>query len=223
MSNLDVSVLSFRYFARKMREIILLLLFLSPGIFLCCRKESAKDDISLPEEMFADGDIVLRRGVGIMSHVVLAADEKSAFSHVGILKRIDKNWYVVHAVPDETEFEGDVDRVKIEPLSKFYAFNRASRGAVMRYRTDTVAAKRAAELAVEIAKRGTLFDHKYNLEDTTEMYCTELVNFVYGKSGIDISEGRRTEVHLPALGGIYIMPGDLTENKKLKLIYQFIR
>lgn len=190
---------------------------------LSCREETEGDDISFPEEIFADGDLALRRGMGITSQVVLAADEKGTFSHVGILKQIEGKWYVVHAVPDETEFEGDVDRVKIEPLSKFYAFDRASRGAIMRYGADTVAAGKAAELAVGIAGRGTLFDHKYNLEDTTEMYCTELVNFVYGKSGIDLTEGRRTEVHLPAVGGIYIMPGDLTRNKKLKLIYQFIR
>lgn len=206
-----------------MRKTVLFIFLFLIVVSFSCKDKSETTDIILPEEMFADGDLVFRRGMGIMSRVVLAADEKGVFSHVGILKRMNGVWYVIHAVPDELEYEGDVDRVKIEPLSKFYKFDRASRGAVMRYEEDSVAAGRAADWAVEIARRGTLFDHKYNLEDTAEMYCTELVTFVYGKSGIDLSEGRRTEMHVPALGGIYIMPGDLTENKKLKLIYQFAR
>lgn len=198
--------------------LLLLLFFVLPG----CRNAEGKD-IQFPEDEFADGDLAFRRGMGIMSRVVLAADEKGVFSHVGILKRIDGVWHVIHAVPDEPEFEGDVDRVKVEPLASFYAFDRASRGAIMRYDCDTGILRRTAESAAEIAVRGTLFDHDYDLDDTTQMYCTELISFVYAKQGIDLTEGRRTVANLPALGGIYIMPGDLTGNKNLKLIYQFIR
>ena len=206
-----------------MKKYIIIIFLMISGAVISCSRKDTKDEAVFPEDEFSDGDLAFRRGMGILSRVVLAADEKGVFSHVGILKQIDGKWYVVHAVPDELEFEGDVDRVKIEPLSKFYAFDKASRGAIMRYDGDTASVHRAAEHAVEIAKRGTLFDHDYNLDDTTKMYCTEMVNFVYAESGIDLSEGRRTVAHIPALGGIYIMPGDISGNKKLELIYQFIR
>ena len=45
---------------------------------------------------------------------------KEVYSHVGILKQIDNEWFVIHAVPDEPDFEGDTDRVKTDPLSRFF-------------------------------------------------------------------------------------------------------
>lgn len=207
----------------KMRKYFIILLPIILTIILSCKQRVAKKDPVFPEDEFADGDLAFRRGMGVMSRVVLAADEEGVYSHVGILKRIKNDWYVIHAVPDELEYEGDVDRVKIEPLVKFYSFGRASRGAIMRYCGDTSKVRNTAISALEIAKRFTLFDHNYNLEDTTEMYCTEMVNFVYAKNGIDLSEGRRTEVCLPALGGTYIMPGDLMKNSKLQMVYQFVK
>lgn len=159
-----------------------------------------------------------------MSRVVLAAaDGGGMYSHVGILKRIDSVWCVVHAVPDEPEFDGDVDRVKVEPLVNFFASHRAVRGAVMRLMGDSLAPQRAAVEALWVAERGTLFDHGYDLTDTTRMYCTELVDYVYRKAGVNLSEGRISRLDVPVYGGTYLLPGDLAANQRLTVIYQFMR
>ena len=58
------------------------------------------------------------------------------------------------------------------------------------------------------------------------MYCTELVEFAYKKKGgggedICLSEGRRTQINVPAIGGTYLMPDDIAANKRLKILYSF--
>ena len=117
----------------------------------------------IPVGILADGDLAFRRGTGILSHIVTTASNDGTYSHVGILKKIDNEWFVIHAVPDEPDFEGDVDRVKADSLSRFFANDRAVRGIIARVTEDTLAASKAARIAWEMSQKGILFDHDYNL------------------------------------------------------------
>lgn len=200
---------------------ILLLLVLT--CTFSCKEEQRMAEPLLPVEQFADGDLVFRRGIGLMSRVVLAAGGNGTYSHVGILKWVNGECCVIHAVPGEPEYDGDVDRVKVEPLTRFWSADRAARGAVMRMEVDSLVAARAAVQALQIARRGTLFDHQYDLADTTTLYCTELVDWVYRKVGVDLSEGRLSCVNVPGIGGKYLLPGDLVNNRRLRSIYHFSR
>lgn len=193
------------------------------ALCLCvsCKDTKAKSKRIVPAGILADGDLAFRCGTGLLSHVVTSASKDGVYSHVGILKQIDNEWFVIHAVPDEPDFEGDTDRVKTDPLSRFFAEDRAVRGAIARIMDDSIAASRAAHTAWEIARKGTLFDHDYNLADTSQMYCTELVEFAYQKADICLSEGRRTQINVPAMGGTYLMPDDIAANKRLKILYSF--
>lgn len=178
----------------------------------------------LPTEQFADGDLAFRRGVGLTSHIVLAAEDGNGmYSHVGIIKLIDGKCYVIHSVPDEPDFEGDIDRVKIEPIEEFFAPEKAVKGVVMRYSGNSQANLSSAQVAMSVAERRTPFDHKYDLTDTTEMYCSEMVDFAYRKAGVDLSEGRRSRLDVPVYGGVYLMPDDLIKNSKMEVIYKFTR
>ncbi|WP_289105010.1 YiiX/YebB-like N1pC/P60 family cysteine hydrolase [uncultured Bacteroides sp.] len=181
------------------------------------------EKVEFPEELFTDGDLAFRRGAGIMSHVVIATSTNGLYSHVGIIKKINNRCYVIHAVPGESEKKGDIDCVKIEPINIFFSIDRAIKGAVMRVTDNKLIATNAANHALSISSRGTLFDHEYNLNDSTKMYCTELVNFVYKKCGIDISEGRIRNINLPVIQGKYLMPEDLAAYKDIKQIYHFSR
>ena len=58
----------------------------------------------------------------------------------------------------------------------------------MRVSGDSVARYRAATHAEHLYESHVLFDHDYDLADTTKMYCTELIDFVYRKEGIDLPE-----------------------------------
>ena len=65
------------------------------------------------------GDVVFRRGSGLTSRTVIALDEKGEYSHVGIVVDSAGVKMVVHAVPDEPDFEGDPDRVKMDTPEQF--------------------------------------------------------------------------------------------------------
>lgn len=204
---------------KKLLHILPVLLALC--LWVSCKDTKAKSQRIMPVEILADGDLVFRRGTGLLSHVVTSASKDGVYSHIGILKKIADEWFVIHAVPDEPDFEGDSDRVKIDSLSRFFMSDRAVRGMIARITEDTLAASKAACTACEMARQGILFDHDYNLADTSRMYCSELVEFAYRKAGICLSEGRRTQIHVPAMGGTYLMPDDIARNKKLKIIYSF--
>ena len=181
----------------------------------------SKADFELLQRELREGDLLFRRGIGVLGRAVVATDDEGRFSHVGIAVKVDNEWHVVHAVPDEPDFEGDFDRVKCEPIESFFDQMRAGNGAV--YRVNV--APEQIEVAVAHARRLSAeqrpFDHDYDLGDTTALYCTELVEYVFGLGGVSMSEGRQTHVNFPSMTGDYIMPSDLTKNKQLTHIYSF--
>ncbi len=172
-----------------------------------------------PDELLREGDLVFRLGMGVSSRIVLAADDQGVYSHTGILTRQDDEWYVIHAVPYESDGEDETDRVKLEPLAKFWASDRAAKGAVMRTDAGDSLASCATGTAMEIYARNTLFDHDYDMTDTTKMYCTELIQYSYMAHGVDIAEGHESSMIF--LKHKCLLPLDLIKGNHLTMIYSF--
>jgi len=167
------------------------------------------------------GDVVLRRGSGLLSHAVLMAEgNRGVYSHVGIVVDSAGVMMIVHAVPDEPDYEGDPDRVKMESPESFFRSIRAQRGEVLRYRDSSVA-QEAAGFAVEVYRRHTLFDHDYNDDDTTAMYCTELVLHAYAKTGHALGGIEHHRLQFPGLDVNCVLPSDILENKDFISIISF--
>lgn len=177
--------------------------------------------LTIPKESLRSGDIVFRQGSGLTSHIVQKVDKNGVYSHVGILLR-DKNGdcLVIHAVPDEPDYPGDVDRVKLEHIDDFFGNGKAVCGAVMRVDVDSATAARAAVNALNIFQRNTLFDHQYDLSDTTQMYCTELVYFVYKKEGVTLVNTENTLV-IPIINRKCLLPSDLSDSNHLSIQIKF--
>lgn len=191
------------------------------AIYTSCNNKDVAGSILPATYKAEDGDILLRKGTGLTSRAVMLADGGSDYSHCGIVVTSEGKTMVIHAVPDEPDFEGDTDRVKIEPIEEFFSDIKASKGCIMRS-TNKYAAKTSAGKAIEIYRRKTSFDHSYDLNDTTKMYCSELVEMAYTAGGIDISEGRRHNIRLPGMEfRNVILPSDFTKSSKLKLIKVF--
>lgn len=176
-------------------------------------------DLSELKSHLQDGDLLFRLGTGYAGRVVSSLDRVGNYSHVGIVVDVDGEWRVVHAVPYEPEFKGDIDRVKCEELESF--LGRYSNSDFGLYRVQIEAHKKSGVVrhALRLSEKMVPFDHDYNLEDTTQLYCTELVEYLYSLVGYSLSEGRRTEVTFPSLSGSYIFPSDLTQSSILKPIY----
>ena len=169
-----------------------------------------------------EGDIVFRRGGGMTSHIVLAADRDGNYSHVGIVA-MDSTCraMVVHAVPGEPDFEGDPDRVKMDAPERFFSSEFTSIGEVCRV-ADAAVARRAAQVALAVFKRRTLFDHEYDDRDTTRMYCTELIVYAYLRAGLALVGNERHEVYLPPMvTADCIFPSDIRNSKHLERVVIF--
>lgn len=194
--------------------------FIATTIIVGC-KENVETSI-LPENIeLREGDVVLRRGGGATSMAVLMAEGNGEYSHIGIVADSAGTKMIVHAVPGEPDFEGDVDRVKMETPRKFFSSSNAKRGCLLRC-TDNEAAKRAAREALAIYQRTTLFDHDYDDTDTTRMYCCELTERAYTLAGCPLVGQGRHDIRLPAFSFDHlVLPSDFLDSPHLQKIAEF--
>ncbi|NDV81367.1 YiiX/YebB-like N1pC/P60 family cysteine hydrolase [Bacteroides sp. 51] len=201
-------------------QVSLLILFLLP-LSGCKKEKDTSISTGFLYDSLRDGDLVFRRGTGIVSQAVLAVDKDGGYSHIGIVVKEGNTWKVVHAVPGEPDFKGDPDRIKMEDIAFFFSKERAKTGALMRPSVDSALCYQAAHHAVRLYQSHILFDHQYNLNDTSQMYCTELIDYVYKQQGIDLSEGRISRVNIPGMSGDYLLPSDILQSQNLCMIYYF--
>ena len=189
------------------------------ALFSCSNHQ--KERPLIPIEELKQGDVAFRRGEGVISDIVLYSDADGLYSHVGLIVLHNDTIKVVHSVPGEHDDESDFDRVKIEPIEDFYSEERAERGEVLRMNLTEEQRECVAKLALEKVVHKVKFDHDYNLNDTTKLYCTEFVQLMFKNVGIDLAEGRISDILFPGMSNKYIMPSDLYKNKKLTSIYKY--
>lgn len=194
------------------------LLFCCLFLYSCTKKQLRSFDY--PEHLLQEGDVVFRCGTSMASNMIILSDKGTSYSHIGIIVKQNDIFKVIHAVPDEHDFPEDEDRVKIDDIQTFFNPDRSIAGAVMRIGNDTIATQ-AAQKAIQILNRNTLFDHDYDLDDSTKMYCTELIHFIYNQLGVDLAEGRRSTIRVPMMSGTYILPSDIYKNSILQNLYSY--
>lgn len=154
-----------------------------------------------------NGDLLFRNGIGYESRVVTGLSE-GKFSHIGIAYHDGRQWNVIHAVPGENE-KGEPEYLKCEPISEFYYKTRAKLGGSARVSCTDSISNIIAEKALHIVKSKVLFDNNYDLNDTTELYCTELVRLVYLTQHIDLCEDRWHRIPLLNTKAHVVFPEDI--------------
>ena len=201
---------------QKIRFEIFIYTILCLGLFSsgCTEKKQTTSIICIPDNLLQEGDLAFRRGYGMESDIVVALDKVGVYSHLGIIvKDTLKGWQIIHTVPGEATRAGEPDRIKMDDLSLFFRGDRASCGAIMRLEGETEKCKNASLQALQLYHRGVLFDHSYDLKDTTNMYCTELIDFVFRKENICL--------YKDTIDKKYLLPGDIQTNKNLEVIFRF--
>lgn len=176
-----------------------------------------------PVDEIAEGDLAFRCGRGMFSHVVTFSEEKGLYSHVGLVVRDrDSSWKVVHAVPDEREFKGDFDRVKMEDIAVFFSSQRARRGCLLHTGiSDTTLLGAICRNAKKAAQDSLGFDNDYDLEDSSKVYCTEFVWRLFRREGIDLSEGRRRFTRIVRINGDVLLPEHLLDHCGNNIYFTF--
>ncbi len=191
------------YLHIMMRRLFVITVLLNAALLAACN-EKRPGRTQFPFEEITEGDLAFRCGRGIFSRAVLSADGSSVYSHVGIVVREGERWKVVHAVPGERESSRDFDRVKKEDLEIFFSHDKAYRGCLVH--TGLPAGSSVCKDALDFARDSIPFDNRYELEDSSAVYCTEFVWLLYRRAGIDLTEGRRREIHAFHVDGPLILP-----------------
>lgn len=187
--------------------------------FLSC--EHDKKDFRTDESIYENGDIVFRLGDSSVSNAVMIADEYSDYSHVGIIAYDQGIPVVIHACPDDVNTININNSIKKDRINEFFSNGNALNGAIYRI-NDKKKAVQAANEALRMYNEGIKFDFNFDANDTTEMYCTELIEFVFGKSGVSLSDNKRHHVNMPGINiDDCIFISDLTSSDKLQIIDSF--
>ncbi|MBR5332359.1 MAG: hypothetical protein IKV32_03565 [Muribaculaceae bacterium] len=205
---------------RKLLTAILTAFLLLVLLTQCSNDEVVKE-VEIPLDSICVGDIAFRRGEGFASNMVVYHDVDGQYSHVGIVAMSDSGLVVVHAVPGAHPNQPGSDIVRAERLNEFYASWQSRTGAIMRMSLDSTQRELLNRWALEKAQQRVKFDHEYDLGDTTLLYCTELLQLLYGKIGIDLAQGRRTDITFPGLTNKYVMPSDIYKNENLTIIFKY--
>lgn len=207
-----------------MRYIVSLLLLFVVTTYLfssCSRKDVKTGTVVLDTCDLRNGDLVFRNGYGYESRVVtdLSAGE---YSHVGITYHNGAQWCVIHAVPGEAA-KGEKDFLKCDPIGEFFRHDRAKTGARVRVVCADSVANAATAHAYQCVCRKVPFDKDYDLEDTSSLYCTELIRLVYLDCGIDLCEDRWHRIPLHTNGPV-IFPEDIWESPLLtnRIVFETI-
>lgn len=168
-------------------------------------------------DRFQTGDVIFRRGIGVLSQAVLAADRDGAYSHVGLIWRTADGVSVIHVSVDDPP--GSPDVARIERIEDFLAADRASAYCVCRLVDDrTDAARGAVSVALGYVERRAPFDSAFDLSTPDALYCTELVWRAYREVGVDLADGGLDRGGFVGGSGGYLLPGTLLRSTALTLV-----
>ena len=186
---------------------LLLVLALLTMVMSCSKRTKSCIQVMYDTSDLRNGDLLFRNGIGYESRVVTGLSS-GKFSHIGIAYHDGKQWNVIHAVPGENE-KSEPEYLKCEPISEFYFHSRAKLGGSARVSCSDSIANIVAEKALNIVNRKVLFDNNYNINDTSELYCTELVRLVYLAQNIDLCDDRWHRIPILNTKAHVIFPEDI--------------
>lgn len=129
--------------------------------------------LSEPEKgLLRSGDILLRKGYGYFSEKIAGADTPPyQVSHCAMLINRNNTWQVVHALSSSVaQFDG----VQYQSLQQFLNESQANSLLVYRYRTTADTLRRIVLETCRYADENRPFDHAFDSDDTSSIYCTEL-------------------------------------------------
>jgi hypothetical protein len=137
-----------------------------------------------------DGDIILRHGYGLVSDLIVEQlKEKYDLSHCAIVVKTDTGLAVVHSVSSSVS---NVDGVQSQDLKSFIEESHYNSVVVIRYKSrinkpnSAISRKAKYYLAKQIP-----FDNAFDINDSTQFYCTELLwKVILNEYGDDIMAGK---------------------------------
>lgn len=131
-------------------------------------------------QLLREGDIILRRGYGFFSDAIAKRLNDSLFevTHAGILCKKNGRWTVIHILSSQAS---QTDGIQEQRLADFLKYSMPKKTLVVRPKNITPQqGKSIANRAKFYLSKHIPFDHLGTIDDTTKMYCTELIWQILG-------------------------------------------
>jgi hypothetical protein len=160
------------------KSIYKLLFYLIIITFFACSKHKdspQKHDTLNPLEIkyIKEGDIILRKGFGLVSNVIVnTLKEKYKISHCGLIVKKSNNFYVIHSVSKSIS---KYDGVQEEKLNTFINDCMPNSLIIVRPRTNTNDIKMAISKAKYFLNKKIPFDNAFDSKDSSAFFCQELI------------------------------------------------
>lgn len=166
--------------------------FISIVLFLFIYKNNSKQEqilstYSLKQnelQKIRDGDIILRHGYGMVSDMIADfLNSTQDVSHCAIITQNDTGFSVIHSVSQSLS---DYDGVQTQDLKTFIRDSKKNSVIILRYKGSNDTAKSpVSKYAKYYLRMKVPFDHSFDITDTSEFYCTELIWKVF-KDAYDV-------------------------------------
>lgn len=140
-----------------------------------------------------DGDIILRHGYGLVSDLIVEQlKEKYDISHCAIVCKTDTGFAVIHSVSSSVS---NIDGMQAQDLKSFIKESQYNSVVVIRYKPKINKADSAiSRKAKYYLSQNIPFDESFDINDSTEFYCTELLwKVILDEYGDDIMAGKNNQ------------------------------
>ena len=139
-------------------------------------------------DLIKDGDVILRRGYGFVSDMIVKRlNEQVPISHCAIAEISDTSKMVIHSV---SQAVADLDGVQSQSLKRFIKDSKENSLIVVRFKyPDNQDSSKITNRARYYLDKKIPFDMKFDIQDSTRFYCTELIwRVLLEEYGVDIFE-----------------------------------
>lgn len=148
-----------------------------------------------PEEykLIEEGDIILRHGYGLVSDIIVEQlHEKYDISHCAIICKTDTGFAIVHSVSSSIS---NIDGVQAQDLKSFVNESQLNSVIILRYKPKIEKPNSCiSNRAVQYLTQQVPFDESFDINDSSEFYCTELLWKVFlNEFGDDIFLNKNKE------------------------------
>ena len=136
------------------------------------------------------GDIILRKGYGLVSATISETYNTNLdVSHCAFIIKKDNKFSVVHSVSQSLS---NFDGVQTQDLETFIKDSRKGSIIIVRYKPRPLDDISKIEKRVNYyLEKKVPFDHDFNLNDSSKIYCSELPWLIFHDSyNIDIFQSR---------------------------------
>lgn len=146
--------------------------------------------------MLQDGDLILRNGYGLVSDAIAnSMNEEFHVSHVAVLVKSDTaphGFRLIHCISQSLSAW---DGVQEQSFPRF--IRDSQRNSIMVVRLNVVpdsSRHLISQKALEYLDRRVPFDHAFDIEDSSHLYCSELPWLIIkNEFGIDIFKDKMNE------------------------------